>query len=39
MDKYPKIEFEQPMIGGLDVPRATYTLTNTTGFYADIAET
>lgn len=39
MDKCPKIEFAQPMIGGLDVPRATYTLTNATGFYADIAET
>jgi hypothetical protein len=39
MDKCPKIEFAQPMLGSLKVPRTTYTLTNTTGFYADITET
>ena len=39
MDKCPKIEFEQSMISNTVVPRTTYTLTNATGFYADIAET
>lgn len=39
MDKCPKIEFEQPMVGGLDVPRTTYMLVDADGFYADIAET
>jgi hypothetical protein len=39
MDKCPKIEFEQPMIGGVEVPRTTYTLADADGFYADIAET
>jgi hypothetical protein len=39
MDKCPKIEREQPMIGGVDVPPTTYALIDADGFYADVAET
>jgi hypothetical protein len=40
MDKCPKYEFEAPALsGGLEIPNATYSLTDSKGFYADILAT
>ncbi len=39
MDKCPKMEHELPTIGSDVIPNATYTLTDSQGFYKDILET
>lgn len=39
MDKCPKMEFEIKTIGSTVIPNATYTLTDSAGFYKDLAET
>jgi hypothetical protein len=40
MNKCPKYEFEVPALsGGSDIPNATFTLTDSKGFYADLSAT
>ena len=39
MDKCPKYEFEARPLSGSDIPNATFTFTDSKGFYADLSAT